>query len=183
MADPIQPEAPATAASQPQPETELDKRYKEAGYARNRAELNYKNVVKEHGEDSEEAKAAHNVLNKAQEEVEKIQKEFQRPKKAPKALPTPAPKPTETKPEPKKLIESLPKLIRNFEESQKKVFLYETRSSEMIMLNRDLTRFSDPKKLEEFLNRFLDEASKKKNQNIEPPTNQLRVLERSPGNS
>ena len=48
----------------------------EAGYARNRAEANYNSVKKEKGENSSEAKAAKEVLEKAQAEVEKAQSDL-----------------------------------------------------------------------------------------------------------
>src|SRR5262245_44186248 len=95
MADPTNPTGAAPAVAQPKVKTEIEKRYDEAGYARNLADLNYKNAVKDHGADSAEAKATKESLTEAQVQVEAIQKEMRgggkpAPKQEAKA---PAPKP------------------------------------------------------------------------------------------
>jgi hypothetical protein len=73
MAEPSSPVVSSTPKSQP---SEIQKRYEDAGYARNAAELRYNNAKKEFGADSPEAKTALTELQAAQAKVEAIQAEL-----------------------------------------------------------------------------------------------------------
>jgi len=166
MADPIEPAAPAPAGSQPQAETKIQKRYREAGYARNRAELAYNTAVKEHGENSDEAKAAKETLKQAQASVEAIQKELN-PKKAQK---NPAPAPAKT--EPKKELKELLKAVESFSEKPKGEYIYRTYNSEML-IRHDVTKYLDPKKVEEFRKLLEKIKEQRLKDEIQPKTFQL----------
>jgi hypothetical protein len=164
---------PTVSASSPTPPaaaqntviSEDEKRYRKAGFTRNRAEANYRQAVKDHGPDSAEAKEAHQRLEEAQKVVEDIQKEWKQPKKPTKPSPKPAPKPPEKKDPPK------PQSLPNSERAEiKGEYLIETYHEERIMKIIDLKKLlKDNKKLEEIIKRFLKDH--KKLQQISPPPN------------
>ncbi|MFO1520406.1 MAG: hypothetical protein U1F57_12220 [bacterium] len=74
LAQSVPPPAKKEENVSPELKTAQD-RHRKAGFARNQAEAAYKQAVKEHGANSEEAKGAKEALGKAQAEVEAAQKE------------------------------------------------------------------------------------------------------------
>jgi hypothetical protein len=171
MADSTSPTPPATPppAAQNPVLSETEKRYRDAGYARNRAELVYKTAVKDHGADSAEAKDAKKTLDKANKEVETLQKEMQGPKKTEKSNPKPA-KNVEKKPEPEKAPSTEPKAP---EAPPKGTYIIEHVYEERIIR---LDKYIDPKKLEQFRKEF---EKRLKELEITPPNNGEMLLRRS----
>jgi len=174
MADPTTPAATAPAASQPKVKTELEQRYDEAGYARNRAELAYKNAVKEHGKDSSEAKAAHETLTKAQTEVEAIQEKL-RPKKVVVVKAAPKVKKEEPAKVEEKVVEfkvELPKFYSEYIEIRPKAaYLYE--HSEML-IRHDASKLLNDKTLDD-LKKCIKKL--KKDENITPCIEKLKPVQ------
>lgn len=169
-----------------------------AGYERNRAELTYNNAKKEHGVDSPEAKAAKEVLTKAQAEVEKAQGELRDalklnstksapPPKAesPKAL---APKPTAPKADaPKTPHKSPPEEVQSFKVPVERPhgaylehhILKVYRSEESIRIN---PLFKNDKDLKKRIDKLLKDikADPKLLENFQPQNNgEMMLLESS----
>jgi len=135
--------------------------YRQAGFTRNRAEQAHTQAVKDHGDDSPEAKAAKADLVRAQKDVEAKQKELSKAlglKPAPKPAAKPAPKPApKSPPQPDSGGKTLTLLERSefkavFLESSSRIRTFET-------LEREL-RFFDDKSVKERIQKLLDEAKK-----------------------